>query len=150
MIKDKVDMKEFEKDFSNLKLNSIKTQLQTFLKNNSHNINNIDSALFYNNKENINSTNYDRGNNILNNLLSNLPSHGHGYLNMKSNCSLSKLYANSKKTYNNINLKKFVGANGNYNSSINLFSKYTDRSSVMPANEYVSVLKAREFLFMNE
>jgi hypothetical protein len=95
--------------------------------------------------------NDDKGNNLLNNLLSNLPSHGHGYLNMKSNCSLSKLY--NKKTYNNINLKKFLGTNGkesNHSNNINLFSKYIDKSSVMPANEYVSVIKAREFLFMNE
>ena len=152
IMKDKIDMKAFEKDFRNINLNSFKTKLQTFLKNN-NNINKITSDSFYNskNKENFNSMNYNKGNNLLNNLLSNLPSHGYGYLDMKSNCSLSKLY--NKKPYNNINLKKFLGMNNknnNHNTNLNLFSKYIDKSSVMPANEYVSVIKAREFLFMNE
>ena len=41
IMKDKIDMKAFEKDFRNINLNSFKTKLQTFLKNNNHNINKI-------------------------------------------------------------------------------------------------------------
>lgn len=118
--KDKLDLKSFEKQFHKLKLTSMQSKLKSLT-------NNI-------------SLNQTINNNHTNNNIS------------KSNSTLSSSQTQLNKYItkqhrikksNQINLKRFNGMN-------NIFSKYMNTSLIMPANEYSSVIQAREYLFMND
>ena len=118
--KDKLDLKSFEKQFHKLKLASMQSKLKS-----------LNNNISLNQTINNNHTN----NNILksNSTLSSSQTQFNNYITKHQRIKKS----------NQINLKRFNGVNS-------LFPKYINKGSIMPPNEYSSVIQAREYLFMND
>lgn len=124
--KDKLDLKSFEKQFHKLKLTSMQSKLKSLT-------NNISLNQTINNNHTNNNNNNNNSISKNNSTLSSSQTQLNNYITKQHRIKKS----------NQINLKRFNGMN-------NIFSKYMNTSSIMPANEYSSVIQAREYLFMND
>ena len=124
LYKDKLDLKSFEKQFHKLKLTSMQSKLKSLTNNIS-----LNQTINNNHTNNNNNNNKSKSNSTLS----------------SSQTQLNKYITKQHrfKKSNQINLKRFNGMNS-------IFSKYMNTSSIMPANEYSSVIQAREYLFMND
>lgn len=152
-IKDKAALQNFEKDFKNAKLTSIQQKLKKLSRSSS--MKNIDETKYqekilnYNKEDDFYQEKGIYKKDILGDMLTKIPHHGK-YLQTKTSFGMFNQFSKEKR-------KKGLNFSASYNILNNsslcekVQSNYNARyGSVMPANPYGSVLKAREFFFFND
>lgn len=150
-IKDKASLQSFEKDFKNAKLTSIQQKLKKLSRSSS--MKNIDETKFqekilnYNKEDDFYQEKGIYKKDILGDMLTKIPHHGK-YLQTKASFGMFNQFSKENKR-KGINLSYSILNNSSLCEKIH--SNYNSRyGSVMPANSYGSVLKAREFFFFND